>query len=214
MLNFDVSNPKRFVWHRVTIILAISVVAIAVYLLWTGQERAIKNGVVTYIEAMADRDFDTIYRYHAPSQKRIAITMKNPVGLEARLKRLYEDGKMAFEEAQPAPMGTDLKSIPLWSEGSLFIRDMRFRITNIRMVEDRENPSLPIRERINAFAEVEVEYTSRETAPDLGGRVRKVTYIIKLVHSRDVARTWIGEPQEKRWLFSGIAVKEGSLVYW
>lgn len=206
-------------WKRVIIALVSLAIIIITYLLWTREERAVKRDMETYVKAMMSRDFDTIYRYHAPTQKRVAITMKSPVGLEARLKRLYEDEKASFEQApdrldQGVPSGIDLKSTPLWSEKSLLIKDMNYRITGVRMVEDVENPSLPIKERMNAFVEVEVEYTDRETAPDLGGRVRKVTYIIKLVHSRNVARTWIGEPKEKRWLFSGIAVKEKSLVYW
>jgi len=206
-------------WKRVIIALVSLAIIIITYLLWTREERAVKRDMETYVKAMMSRDFDTIYRYHAPTQKRVAITMKSPVGLEARLKRLYEDEKASFEQApdrldQRVHSGIDLKSTPRWSEKSLLIKDMNYRITGVRMVEDVENPSLPIKERMNAFVEVEVEYTDRETAPDLGGRVRKVTYIIKLVHSRNVARTWIGEPKEKRWLFSGIAVKEKSLVYW
>lgn len=203
---FTVKNLKK----RHIIVAAISITfVIAIYYLLTDQERAIKKGVVTYIEAMADRDFDTLCRYHAPTQKRIVIAMKSPRDLEVRLKVIYDEQKRAFEGVS---LVTDFG--PIWSEKFLLIKGMRYKITDIRMVEDRENPSLPIRERMNAFVEVEVEYTDRETAPDLGGRVKNVTYIIKLVHSRDVARTWIGEPQEKRWLFSGIAVKEGSLVYY
>lgn len=200
---------------KFVIIFAGSVVfIITVYLILTSEQRAVKKGTERFIEAMVDRDFDTIYKYHAPSQKMIALAMKAPTGIETRMKEIYEEQKASFEQARPIPSRTDLKSLPVWSEKFLFIKEMNYRITEIRMVEDIENPSLPIRERTDALVEVDAEYTNKETAPDLGGKVNKVVYVLKLVHSSNVARTWMGELQDKRWLFKSLTIKDGSLVYW
>ncbi|MBI5286418.1 MAG: hypothetical protein HY878_02355, partial [Deltaproteobacteria bacterium] len=171
---------------RFVIIFIMAISLIATYLLLTREERAVKRGINRFIQATVERDFDTIYRYHAPTQKRIAIAMKSTTDLEARMKVIYEEQKASFEQAQP-PQGRDPR--PQWSEKFLFIKDMKYKIADIKMVEDRENPSLPIRERINGLVEIEVEYTNKETAPDLGGKVKRATYLIKMVHSRNVART-------------------------
>lgn len=200
---------------KFVIILAGSIIFIVtVYIIFTGEQRAVRNGAERFIEAMMEMDFDTIYKYHAPSQKRIALAIKAPAGIETRMKEIYEEQKASFEQARPIPSRTDLKSLPVWSEKFLFIRDMNYRVTEIRMVEDIENPSLPIKERTDALVEVDVEYTNKMTAPDFGGRVKKVTYLMKLVYSRNVVRIWVGGLEDERWLFKSIAIKEGSVLYW
>ena len=198
----------------VILLAGLIVFIVTVYLILTSEQRAVRNGTERFIKAMMDRDFDTIYKYHAPSQKMIAIAMKSPAGIESRMKEIYEEQKTSFEQARPIPSRTDLKSLPIWSEKFFFMKEMNYRVTKIRMVEDIENPSLPIKERNDALVEVDVEYINKMTAPDFGGRVKKVTYVMKLVHSRNVIRTWVGGLEDDRWLFKTIAIKDGTVLYW
>ncbi|MBI3815093.1 MAG: hypothetical protein HY279_11620 [Nitrospinae bacterium] len=195
-------------WKIIIIFALFAIVILSVYLLGWGQ-RAAKRDAGIFIHAMRIKDFGVIFTYHAFSQKRTEIALKNPATAEINMKAIYDEQKALFDQAQPT---NNLKEF--WSEKFLLIQDMKYNITGVKMVEDIENPSSPIRERWDAVIEVDVEYTNKKTAPDLNGRVKNVTYLMRFVNSRNVARTWVVKPQYKRWLFKGIAVKEGSLVYW
>lgn len=189
--------------------LGFAILGITLYLLFAGKEKAVKEGVTIYIEAMKHRDFAVVYNYHAPSQRRKTMALKTPASREAQLhdiEIIYNDQLASFEQSQPE---SNLRRP--WSEKFLFTREMAYRILSVTMVEDRENPSLPLQERIVAFAEVEAEYPHKETAPDIEGKVKKVTYFIKMVHSRNVARTWEEKSQHDRWLFDSLTLKEGSI---
>jgi len=128
---------------------------------------------------------------------------------EAHLKEIYGEQKTSFEDAQPT---VNLKE--LWVEKYLFIDGMKYRFGDVKMIENIENPSSPIRERIDAVLSVEAEYTNKEKSPDLNGYVRNVTYLVKFVSIENIIRTSIVKPKTKRWLFHSIDIKEGSLVYW
>lgn len=193
-------------------LIALAVAGALVYFFLSDEKRAVTKGLNEYITAMIERDFDEIYRYHAPSQKKRALSLKTPASEEARqqtLKVLYQDQLSAFEQAESSST-VDY----IWSEKFLFIKEMDYQITSVTLVEDIENPSLPIKKRTKALVEISVEYRNEETAPDLGGKVRKAAYLIRMVHSRNVARTWEEKSQEDRWLFKSISVRNGSLAYW
>src|SRR3989304_4582727 len=182
---------------------------VTLYLFYSGKEKAVREGVTIYIEAMKHSDFAVVYNYHAPSQRRKTLALQTPKSREAQLRDIeiiYNDQLASFEQAQPE---SNLRRP--WSEKFLFIREMTYRILSVKMVEDRENPSLPVKERIVAFAEAEEEYPHKETAPDIEGKIRKVTYLVKMVHSRNVARTWEEKSQRDRWLFDSLTLKEGSI---
>jgi hypothetical protein len=189
-----------------------AILGVAFYLLFADKEKLVREGVIIYIEATKHEDFAVVYDYHAPSQRRKTMTLQTPASRESQLhdiEIIYKDQSASFEQAQPE---SNLKRP--WSEKFLFTREMTYRILSVKMVEDRENPSLPVKERIVAYAAVEAEYPHKETAPDLGGKIRKVTYLVKMVHSRNVARTWEEKNQRDRWLFDSLALEEGSISYW
>lgn len=190
----------------------VAILGVALYLLFADKEKGVREGVTAYIEAMKHGDFAVVYNYHAPSQRKKTMAQQTPASREAQLhdiEIIYNDQLASFEQAQPE---SNLRRP--WSEKFLFTREMAYRILSIKMVEDRENPSLPVQERIVAYAEVEAEYPHKETAPDLEGKIKKIIYLIKMIQSRNVARTWEEKSQRDRWLFDSLTLKEGSIVYW
>jgi len=204
----ELVEPMSSKWKIITILALSAAVILSVYF-WGWGQRAAKRDAGIFIHAMMNRDFEVIFGYHAFSQKRTEIALKNPATAEVNMKAIYGEQKALFDQAQHT---NNLKEF--WSEKYLLINDMKYNITGVKMLEDIENPSSPIRERWDAVIEADVEYTNKETAPDINGKVKDVTYLMRFVHSRNVARTWVVKPQYKRWLFKNIAVKEGSLVYW
>ena len=202
----SINNKKR-----ILIILAvlIAVILTAFLLASKGKERAIKKSLDTYINAIVNKDFDTIFKYHAHSQRRIAVTTKYPETMEAQIKEIYKEQKDLYEEAK---LMDNIKEF--WSEKFLMVKDMRYRINKIEMVRDIENPTSPIRERIDALMEVEVEYTNIDMAPNFHERIKSVIYLVRMVHSKNVIRSSFEEMGGKRWLFKSIDIKEGSLKYW
>ena len=197
---------------KILVILAvfIAVILTAYLLAGKGKERAIKKSLEIYINAIVNKDFDTIFKYHAHSQRLVAVAMKYPETMDAKIKEIYNEQKTLYEQAQ---LIDNIKEF--WSEKFLIVRDMRYRIINMETVRDIENPTSPIRERIDAIMEVEVEYTNKETAPQhAGGKIKSVVYLIKMVHSKNVIRLLIKEMQDRRWLFRSIDIKEGSLIWW
>ncbi len=197
---------------KILLILAvfIAVILIAYLLAGKGKERAIKKSLEIYINAIVNKDFDTIFKYHAHSQRLVAVAMKYAETMDAKIKEIYNEQKALYEQAQLIDNTKEF-----WSEKFLIVRDMRYRIINMEMIRDIENPTSPIRERIDAIMEVEVEYTNKDTAPQLAGeKIKYVVYLIKMVHSKNVIRSSVKEMEDKRWLFRGIDVKEGSPEYW
>lgn len=192
------------------VIITLSLLSIlTAYILLMREHRVVRRDADTFIRAMMIRDFNVIYNYHVPSQKRVQIAMKIPSPSEAYLKEIYGEQKASFEKAQPT---ANLKE--LWVEKYLFIDGMKYRFGDVRMVENIENPSSPIRERIDVVLTVEAKYTNKEKSPDLNGYVRNVTYLVKLVSIENIIRTSIVKSKTKRWSFHSIDIKEGSLVYW
>ena len=188
----------------------IAVILTAYLLAGKGKDRAIKKSLEIYINAIVNKDFDTIFKYHAHSQRLVAVAMKYPETMDAKIKEIYNEQKALYEQAQ---LIDNIKEF--WSEKFLIVRDMRYRIINMETVRDIENPTSPIRERIDAIMEVEVEYTNKETAPQFAGeKIKSVVYLIKMVHSKNVIRSSVKEMEDKRWLFRGIDIKEGSLVHY
>ena len=194
-------------------IAALILFSTALFLLLSGSgQRAVENGADIYINAMRDRDFNKVFDFHAPSQRRVALSSKTPGAIESQLtdiKMIYNDQLAAFEQAEPT---TNL--IHAWAEKFLLIKDMSYKIMSVNMKEDIDNPSLPLKKTTVAYVEIAVEYTNKDTAPDLDGKVKKATYILKIIHSRNLARIWEEKSQKNRWLFDRISVKSGSSEYW
>lgn len=192
------------------VIITLSLLSVlTAYILLMREHRAVRRDADIFIRAMMIRDFNVIYNYHVPSQKRVQVAMKVPSPSESHLKEIYGEQKTSFEDAQPT---ANLKE--LWVEKYLFIDGMKYRFGDVRMVENIDNPSSPIRERIDAVLTVEVEYINKEKSPDLNGYIRNVTYLVKLVLIENIIRTSIVKSKARRWLFHSIDIKKGSLVYW
>lgn len=203
----SISSKRKFL---VILAVLIAVILTAYILVGKGKERAIKKSLEIYINAIVNKDFDTIFKYHAHSQRLVAVAMKYPETMDAKIKEIYKEQKALYEQAQ---LIDNIKEF--WSEKFLIVRDMRYRIINMEMIRDIENPTSPIRERIDAMMEVEVEYTNKKTAPQLvGEKIKSVVYLIRMVHSKNVIRLSGKEMEDKRWLFRSIDIKEGSLEYW
>ena len=202
----SISSKKKFL---LILTVLIAVILTAYLLVSKGKNRAIKKSLEIYINAIVNKDFDTIFKYHAHSQRRIAVTTKYPETMEAQIKEIYKEQKDLYEEAK---LMDNIKEF--WSEKFLMVKDMKYRINKIEMVRDIENPTSPIRERIDALMEVEVEYTNIDTAPNFHKRIKSVIYLVRMVHSKNVIRSSFEEMGGKRWLFKSIDIKEGSLKYW
>lgn len=203
----SISSKKK---NLAILAVLIAVILTAYLVINKGKERAIKKSLEIYINAIVNNDFDTIFKYHAHSQRLVAVAMKYPKTMDAKIKEIYNEQKALYEQAL---LIDNIKEF--WSEKFLIVRDMRYRIINMEMIRDIENPTSPIRKRIDAVMEVEVEYTNKETAPQLvDEKIKNVVYLIKMVHSRNVIRSSVKEMEDKRWLFRSIDIKGGSLERW
>lgn len=207
-------TKKRGILIAIIVFLA----AAGLYLALLGNDtKAVREAADRYIKAVRDRNFAVIYEMNADSQKRKLFIERRSYDLKDSsadknelLKQAYSEQKESFDSTQTA---FDLNDI--WSEKFVFIPDMNYRILNVAMEQDIENPTAFYVKRINANVEVEVEYAKKETAPVFEGRsIRKADYLIRMIHRRNIARVVKDIAVDDRWLFKGIAVKHGSAVFW
>lgn len=199
---------KRGILIAIIVFLA----AAGLYLALLGNDtKAVREAADRYIKAMRDRNFTIIYEINANSQKQKLFILKDSsANKNELLKQAYSEQKESFDSTQTA---FDLNAV--WVEKFVFIPDMNYRIVNVVMEEDIENPTAFYVKRINAKVEVEVEYTKKETAPVFEGRtIRKADYLIRMINGRNIVRAVKDIAADDRWLFKGIAVKEGSVVFW
>lgn len=174
-------------------------------------ERAVRETANVYLEAVRDREFEIVYKFNASSQKQMLFIFKgSDANKEEILKLAYHEQKRLFDSVQQT-----FDPHAIWSEKAALIPDMNYKVAEIVMQRDIENPTAFYRKRINATVEVEVEYIKQGTAPIFEGRgIKKAIYRIKMVHTKNIAKAVKLTPLEDKWLFKGIAIKEGSLVYW
>ncbi|HBO84262.1 MAG: hypothetical protein A2073_00505 [Deltaproteobacteria bacterium GWC2_42_11] len=187
---------------------------VAGYLILAGNnKKEVDDTVYRYIQAVQTKNFEVIYNFNYLSQKRKYFILKsNPEGgAEGHLKQAYEEQKLSFDSAQPAS-----QLITWWSEKTIFIPDMNYSIKRVVMEMDVDNPTAFYRKRINATVELDAEYTKKETAFVHEGRsIKKVTYLITIVHSKNIIKTLkTVSISEDKWLFKGAAIKTGSISYW
>lgn len=188
------------------------IIAVVLYVFLAGNDKkAIKETVDIYITAVKNKNFDAIYNLNAASQRRKLFILKgSDANKDELLKQAYNEQKASFDLVQAI---LDLNV--LWAEKSIFIPDMNYRITSITMEADIDNPTAFYRKRVNAAAIVEVEYTKRDTAPLLEGKnIKKVNYLVKMIHSKNIAKAVKGLLIEDKWLFKGMTIKDGSVVFW
>ncbi len=210
------SDPGGGSAVKVLAALAVVLVAVAVFfMLGEDKSKEALSDARTYIMAVQKRDFDTIFRFHGPSQRRRLILVNraaNKEEAEKRVKELYNEQKKSFDEA---PFTENLYGE--WVEKYLFVPGADIEITGVEMVPDTENPSQPLRdiiERINAIISVKVTYKNKDSAPDIDGKIKSAVYRVKMVHSDDVARTLRRGADFDRWLFMSVSLKEGSVTHW
>ncbi len=186
------------------------------YLTSSSASREAIEAARIYMEAVKNRDFETIFRYHGPSQKRRFLVMVKG-GRETKdyMDSLYRDQKTSFENAHPPQ---NLTGAWGWMEKFLFIPSGRFEVAGVEMKKHEENVSLPLQNinvRYYGVVTIEATYPDRDRAARIGGRsIRSALFEMKMVHSSNIARTLRGRITTDRWLFDSISARDGSVEYW
>src|SRR3990167_762021 len=109
----SISSKKKLL---VTLAVLIAVILTVYILAGKGKERAIKKSLEIYINAIVNKDFDTIFKYHAHSQRLVAVAMKYPETMDAKIKEIYNEQKALYEQAQ---LIDNIKEF--WSEKFLYL---------------------------------------------------------------------------------------------
>ncbi|MEE9613641.1 MAG: hypothetical protein V3W31_01645 [Thermodesulfobacteriota bacterium] len=199
-------------WKLLLIALAVLAVAVAagMQVMSVKKKGEVAGAAEAYMNGVSCGDFSIVFNYHGPSQRRkLMLMQRSGDDVEARLEELFNEREASFREAEP---GEDLSGE--WSEKALFVDAGEFRVLGVEMVEDIDNPSQPLRDRQNAIVTVEAVYHDEEGAPDLGGKIKKAVFNVKMVHSSNVARTLRGEVPFSRWLFQSVSMEEGTVERW
>ncbi len=186
------------------------------YLTSSSASREAADAARIYIEAVKNRDFETIFRYHGASQKRrFLIMVKGGSGMEDYLDSLYRDQKTSFENAPPPH---NIRGAWGWMEKFLFIPSGRFEVAGVEMKRHEENVSLPLQSinvRYYGVVTIRATYPDKERAPLMGGRRLKSALLeMKMVHSGNIARTLRGRITIDRWLFTSLSAGDDSVEYW
>lgn len=193
-------------------VIAILIAATAVYIFMTGgDKRAAREAADIYIKAVMSRNFDVVHDLNSATQKRKLFILKDSgAKKDELLKKAYDEQKASFDSAAPSP---DMNA--MWVEKFVFTPDMKYRIVSVATELNVDNPTAFYVKRIDVVVETEMEYSNRDTAPAYERRrIKKAVYLIKMVHSRNITRAVRDVAIDNKWLFKGIAIKEGSAVYW
>ena len=197
------------------IILSIFIIFIAAAVLYIfligNDKKAVRETADIYIKAVKDRNFDMVYNLNASSQKRRLFALKGSNSNKSELiRQTYEEQKASFDSAKPS---FDFNAI--WVEKFIFIPGMKYTIAEVAMERNTDNPTSFYRKRIDAAVVIEIEYDQKDTAPLYKGKnLKKAVYLVRMIHSKNIARVVKDVVVDDKWLFKGIAVKEGSVVYW
>lgn len=201
---------------KTNIIIAVFIILIAAagaYIFVIGDDKkAVQEAADLYIKAVRDRNFDIIYNLNASSQKRRLFVLKDSsADRDELLKRAYNEHKALFDSAQPV-FGFNA----IWVEKFIFITDMNYKIVDVVMERNIDNPTAFYRKRIDAAVVVEVEYKKKDTAPIYDGKnIKKAVYLVKMIHIWNITRAVKGIVVGDKWLFKGVAIKkDGNVVYW
>lgn len=195
-------------------VITIFIAAVGLYIFLIGNDKnAVQETVGAYINAIKDKNFDVIYNLNAASQRRKLFVLKgSDANKDELLKQEYNEQKALFDSAK-----TNVFEInSSWAEKSIFSPDMNYRILNVAMEQDIDNPTSFYRKRINAAVIVEVEYNKKDTAPLYEGKnIKKANLLVSMIHIKNIAKAIKARGvAEDKWLFKGIAIKEGNVVYW
>ncbi|MBI5874408.1 MAG: hypothetical protein HZB81_00905 [Deltaproteobacteria bacterium] len=207
--------PKKRIILSVVIIL-IAAIGLYYILLMGGDRKAAQEAAELYIKAVRDRNFDVIYDLNSVSRKRKLFIERRSYDLkdssakkDELAKQAYDEQKASFDSAQPS---FDLNSV--WPEKFVFISGMKYRIVNAARELNMDNPTAFYIKRIDVVIEAEMEYLNKDTAPMYEGRnIKKAVYLIKMIHSKNITRAVKDIAVDDKWLFKGVAVKQGSAVY-
>lgn len=195
------------------IIILIAVIGLYIFLMGN-DKKAVRETTDRYIKAVMDRNFTVIYDLNVVSQKRRLFVLKDSSAKKDELiKLVYDEQKASFDSARPTGQSFDLNAV--WSEKFIFTHDMSYSLMDVVMERDVDNPTASYRKRINAIVKIEIEYGEKDTSPMYAGQnIKKAVYLVKMIHSKNIARTVRDIAVDDKWLFKGIAVKEGSAAYW
>ncbi|MBI3754554.1 MAG: hypothetical protein HY265_00090 [Deltaproteobacteria bacterium] len=181
--------PKKRIILSVVIIL---IAAIGLYIfLMEDDRKAAQEAAELYIKAVRDRNFDVIYDLNSVSRKRKLFIERRSYDLkdssakkDELLKQAYDEQKASFDSAS---WSFDLNAV--WAEKFVFISGMKYKIVNVVRELNVDSPTTFYVKRIDVVVEAEMEYSSRDAAPVYGGRnIKKAVYLIKMIHSRNIAR--------------------------
>lgn len=202
--------PKKRIILSVVIIL-IAAIGLSYILLMEDDRKAAQEAAELYIKAVRDRNFDVIYDLNSVSRKRKLFVLKDSGAKKDELaKQAYAEQKASFDSAS---WSFDLNAV--WAEKFVFISGMKYRIVNAARELNMDNPTAFYVKRIDVVVEAEMEYSNKDTAPIYEGRnIKRAVYLIKMIHSRNIARAVRDIAVDDKWLFKGIALKQGSAVYW
>ncbi len=199
------------------LLVALVVAGVATYYFTSSSapKEAVEAALV-YIEAVKKGDFERVFKYHGPSQKRrFLIILKGGSEMEDYLDSLYRTQKASFENARPPQSLTGAWG---WMEKFLFLPSGRFEVVDVTMRRHEENVSLPLQNinvRYYAVVTVRATYPEKERAPRIAGKPLKSALLdITMVHSSNIARTLRGKITIDRWLFYSLSVRDDSIEYW
>jgi len=196
-------------------IFTILIAAAVLYIFLIGNDKkTVQETAGLYIKAVRDRNFEMVYNLNATSQKRIVFVLKGSDSNKSELiQQAYEEQKASFDSASLGGPAFDFNA--LWVEKFIFIPGMTYKIGGVVMERNIDNPTAFYRKRIDATVVIDIEYDQKDTAPLYKGKnVKKAVYLVKMIHSKNLTRVVKDIVVDDKWLFKGVAVKEGSVVYW
>lgn len=174
--------------------------------------RGAKESTKAYIEAVRERDFDTIYRMNQRTQKQVNLIFRGrEENKEEFLKGLYEGHKKNFESMQL----TDNLTL-LWSEKFFFIPEMEYKVIKVERKKGKDtlSPSYKSLERV-AIVTVDVEYKNPLTSPIYNDkRIKQAIFEIDTILSRDIVKGLKTKPFKEGWLFQWLRIDEKTIIYW
>jgi hypothetical protein len=169
--------------------------------------------LISYIEAVKERDFQTMYRINHRTQKQVNLVMRrsdDENDKEGLLEKIYDRHKRNFDFITFSDNPT-----LLWAEKFFFIPEMEYTIRHVKRLKEGGSPTSFYRSYSLAIIMVDAEYTNPETTPLYGGkRLKQVKLQVNMILSRDVVKGLRTKPFEKGWLFQGLKIDEENIVYW
>jgi hypothetical protein len=171
------------------------------------------ESLISYVESVKERDFQTIYGINHRTQKQVNLVMRrsdDENDKEGLLEKIYDRHKKNFDSITSSDNPTFL-----WAEKLFFIPEMEYTILQVKRLKEGGSPTSFYRSHSLAIIMVDAAYTNPETAPLYSGkRIKQVKLQVHMILSRDVVKGLRTKPFKKGWLFQGLKIDEENIVYW